>query len=147
MPPRIQCLRVTPSPPLPLPSSVRCFATSPPNRHPRKLFPEAGQKRPSKFNPFTKNGAPKVTTIHDNNPYQWSSIKPPTSYSKSPLPNTAWEINKEQNLINQLRINPVDIDPKQSPDDEVENALTEWNRQHGAPPTKSPFPFLVRVDK
>ena len=69
------------------------------------------------------------------------------SYGQSPLPNSAWEINKEQNLINQLRINPVGIDPKQSPDDEVENALTEWNRQHGAPPTKSPFPFLVRVDK
>jgi hypothetical protein len=70
------------------------------------------------------------------------------SYGQSPLPNSAWEINKEQNLINQLRINPVGIDPKQTPNDEEENALTEWNRLHGGPPTKSPFPFLlVRVDK
>ena len=151
MPPRIQCLRVASPSSSPFSSHVRCFTSSPPNRHPRKpsnLFPSitpggTGQKpQGSKFNPFSKKPALKVPAIPDDNPYQWSSIKPPLSYGQSPLPNSAWQINKQQNLVSQLRINPVGIDPKQTPDEKVEKALTEWNKQHGAPPTKSQFPFL-----
>ena len=150
----IQCLRVARSLRSSISLSTRCFSNSLPNRSPRKppsLLPsstvDTSQKTKAvKFNPLTKNAAFKVPRIPDDNPYQWSSIKPPSDSTKSPLRNSAWEINKEQNLISKLRIDVGVIDPKQTPDEEMERSLTEWNRQHGRPPTKSLILLVLRVD-
>jgi hypothetical protein len=122
MPPRI---RLT-SHPLSSPCVVRCFHTSGPKSGPRSLFPT---KIPSKYNLENRRSPALDPTDH----FQWSTLK------RSNLPRTPAyllppDINLEQNALTQIRIdNPVDIDPKETPDSEKEANLLRWNRIYGGP--------------
>lgn len=67
----------------------------------------------------------------------------PPSANSLPVSRQAFQINAEQNLLNQLRINPVDIDPKEIPSEEEEARLTKWNREHGQQADIGKFLFVI----
>lgn len=143
MPPRIPPLVVSQS----STHSSRCirsFHTSIQTNRPRSLFPGAApppsggsrSKPPSKYNLLNRR-TPSPSAAND--PYQWSTMKPTTSSSSAasasvplPISRQAFQINAEQNILNQLRINPVDIDPHETPSEEEEAQLMKWNREHGS---------------
>ena len=108
--------------------AVRCLHTSTQNHQPRSLFPtdhHPNGKRPSKYNLLNKR------SDDINDAFQWSTLKRPTNDSHAGASVTIpGQINTELNALNQLRINPVDIDPKKSLSDDEEARLLNWNRQH-----------------
>jgi hypothetical protein len=125
MPPRLRLISPTLSPST---CAVRCLHTSAQKHQPRSLFPTdhlPNGKRPSKYNLLNKR------SDDINDAFQWSTLKRPTNDAHAGTSVTIpSQINTELNALNQLRINPVDIDPKKSVSEDEEARLLEWNRQH-----------------
>ena len=127
MPPRPRLISSTSTPYF---CSVRCLHTSTQKHQPRSLLPTAppNGKRPSKYNLLNKR------SDDINDAFQWSTLKRPTNNSYAGASVTIpSQINTELNALNQLRINPVDIDRKKSLSEEEEARLLKWNREHGTP--------------
>jgi hypothetical protein len=142
MPPRIRCQPLALSSCSPPPAM--CFSTSAPYNYRRALFPH-DKKRKSPSSTDTSNSPFKWSNVvpsigsSTNDPYKWRNTIPAISNRFTPISNEAWDINREQNSLNQLRITPIDIDPNQQPDEDKEARLIAWNREHGAPPQKGTF--------
>src|SRR5208282_2012482 len=108
MPPRLRLISPTSTPST---CAVRCLHVSTQRHQPRSLFPTShpNGKRPSKYNLLNKR------SDDINDAFQWSTLKRPTNNSYAGASVTIpSQINTELNALNQLRINPVDIDPKKS---------------------------------
>ena len=96
----------------------------------KSFFPPSypNGKKPSKYNIRNKRSDDL------NDVFQWSTLKRPTNGSYAGTSVTIpSQINTELNALNQLRINPVDIDPKMTLSEEEEARLLKWNREHGSP--------------
>jgi hypothetical protein len=140
MPPRIRChlLRLS----SPSCSFSVCFSTSAQHNYRRALFPHDKKKKsrslagPTVNDPFKWSNVVPSIGSSANDPYKWKNPISAVSSRLTPISNEAWDINREQNSINQLRITPVDIDPNQQLDEADEARLIAWNREHGAPPQK-----------
>lgn len=133
MRPRIRGIRTISSPSVHIFQSIRSFKTSGRPYRNTPLFPHAQtQNKPkSKYNLQSVRSTPKTAA---NDPFKWSTLRPSSpSPIFSPIPNRAWEINAEQNILNSIRISPVGINPKAKPDEEKLVKYEEWNKQYGKP--------------
>jgi hypothetical protein len=139
MPPRLRLISRTSTPST---CAVRCLHTSTQSHQPRSLFPSSHPNgtKPSKYNLLNKR------SDDINDAFQWSTLKRPTNNTYAGTSITIpSQINTEQNALNQLRINPVDIDPKKSISEEEEARLIKWNREHRTPGANSIPPLSGRI--
>jgi hypothetical protein len=128
MPPRLRCLRRLQPSQCSSSHSVRSFHSSSRNHLPTPLYPHqnrTGRAR-SKYN--LQRGSQSA-----DDPYKWSSKSALSSPIFSPVPDKAWEINSEQNMMNQIRVNPLGINKQDTPNQHELAKLKEWNRRHGEP--------------
>jgi hypothetical protein len=123
MPPRIHCIRGLQSSSSSF-STVRNFTSTTPQN---KAFKSASRsssisKTPSKYQLL-------ATRSKSPSPFIWGSK------SKSPISGKAFEINSEQNAMNEIRPNPTIIDPKADVDEaalKLEEAMNTPYRSVGS---------------
>ena len=80
-------------------------------------------------------------SLFDPEDLRYPSAFKQTPSSSSPIADKSWKVNTQQNVINQMRINPVHVNFKQNPSAKQEAELTKWNSKYGGPLWKRRAPI------